>query len=92
MRDNDSACCREGKKTQKACSELLPSLKEAQKSSTLMEYNITILARHGRAEEHHRARKTIGPMKDSAVERVSFESIEIVMAPGSSGDSPKIFA
>ncbi len=29
-------------------------------------------------------------MKDSAVEWVSFESIEIVMARGSSGGSPKI--
>jgi len=35
-------------------------------------------------------RKAIGPMKDSAVECVSFESIEIVRARGFSGGSPKI--
>jgi hypothetical protein len=40
----------------------------------------------------HCARKTIGPIKDSAIEWVSFESIEIVMALGSSGNSPNIFA
>ena len=44
------------------------------------------------ADGPQRARKKIGPMKDSAIEWVSFESIEIVMALGSSGDSPKIFA
>jgi hypothetical protein len=44
-------------------------------------------------EAIHCARKTIGPIKDSAIEWVSFESIEIVMALGSSsGNLPNIFA
>ncbi len=43
-------------------------------------------------QETHGERKTIGPTKDSAIEWVSFESIEIVMALGLSGNSPYIFA
>jgi hypothetical protein len=42
-------------------------------------------------EAFHCARKTIGPIKDSAIEWVSFESIEIVMALGSSGKFAEYF-
>ena len=42
-------------------------------------------------EPTHGARKRIGPIKDSAIEWVSLESIEIVMAPGSGGTSPIYF-
>ncbi len=38
------------------------------------------------------ARKTIDPIRDSAADWVSFESIEIVITLGSSGGSPKMFA
>jgi hypothetical protein len=41
-------------------------------------------------ERSYFSRKTIGPINDSAVDWVSFESIEIVIAVGSSGNSPNI--
>ncbi len=41
MHDNNFACCREEKKTQKTYSEL--SVKVAGKLSTLLEYNVTTL-------------------------------------------------
>jgi len=46
MHDNNFERCSKEKKTQKAYSELSVSVEVAEKLSTLLKYNITILAGH----------------------------------------------